>query len=136
MDGHSSILNCNITGLSHRKLELETLLVSLKPSIVLNKPTHVYFKGCLTCRFYSDNHGGVVLLERYDVPSRIVNNKTLNDEKHSVITIQVCLAHSYIITCVYRSPSGKRDPFKTFLKDTETDKRHIIIGDLNAKHHT
>nr|XP_014272872.1 uncharacterized protein LOC106678687 [Halyomorpha halys] len=136
------IINYNITGLMKRKLELETLLASRRPSIValtdtrLSNYTQTYFRGYTTYRLDSPIHGGVALLVRHDVPSRLINGSTLHDNKHTAITIQVRLEHSYKITCVYRSPSAKPDTLKTFLCDIENDRQHIILGDLNAKHHS
>lgn len=139
----AKILNWNINGLNGKIGHLEAMLAEQMPEVLaitdtrLSPNTNLRIRGYVVYRKDGDpgRAGGVALLVRSDIPSIRLDTPGTDDQPgYSVITISAKMKYRHKITCIYRRPWSRLEYIKALLAETQQDRNHILLGDLNATH--
>jgi hypothetical protein len=137
-----NILNVNVNGINTLIPKIHLLLTSHRPVIAILTDTRLkgapwfYFEGYkLYHTLTPDMAGGIIILVRADVPSRLTSPtlQSLSPFWYSV-SVEVNLNTPFVITGIYRRPNDIIHPFIGRVKHFISRKSHLVIGDLNAKH--
>jgi hypothetical protein len=155
-DEHQStkfiLLHQNIWGISIKIDEFQILLSHIAPQVICLTEHHLlteqietikldqYSLGASSCR-QTFKHGGTCIYVLKDIQFHTINLDQFNSENDlEICALRLSLAaRSFIIICIYRSPTGN---FNHFLNQLETifNKLHkastelIVYGDFNVNH--